>query len=101
MASSIGYEFFMSQIEHISDIKENDKTKLSKVFYQGSLCILRICKNRDLSAVYKSLKEIKHRAISVIYDYTFANGNTYVIEEYIDGNTIEAVSYTHLRAHET
>ena len=86
-------EFFMSQIKIIRDIKETEKTKISLVYYEGtqSTCILRVCKNRDLSEVCKKLMEIKHPNIVVTYDYIYAEGNTYIIEEYISGRSLEEI----------
>ena len=81
----------MSQIKIIRDIKETEKIKISLVFYQGaqSTCILRVCKNRDLSEVCKSLMEVKNPNIVVTYDYIYIEGDTYIIEEYISGRSIE------------
>ena len=69
--SNLKYEFFMSQIKHISDIKENEKIKISLVFHEGiqSPCILKMCKNRDLSGLYQALIGIKNPNIAVIYDF--------------------------------
>ena len=91
--SSIRYEFIMSQIKHIRDIKENEKTKISLVFYEGCQgpCIFKVCKERDLSEVYYALLEVKHPNLAVIYDCVFENGNTYVLEEYIHGKTLAEV----------
>lgn len=91
--SGIEFEFFMFRVKHIRDLKDDDKTKISMVYYDGSQssCILRICKGRDLSGVYTKLKEIRHPNISVIYDCIYENGNTYVIEEYIPGESVESV----------
>lgn len=89
--SSIRYEFIMSQIKHIRDIKENKKTKISLVFYEGDQtpCVFKICKGRDLSAVYQALMEVRHPNLAIVYDCVYENGNTYVIEEYISGKTLE------------
>ena len=88
--SNIRYEFFMSQIKHIHDINENDKTKISLVFYEGTqaACIFKICKNRDLTDVYGHLMKMRHPNLAVVYDCVYENGNTYVIEEYILGKTL-------------
>ena len=88
--SSIRYEFFMSQIKHMRDMKENEKIKISFVFYEGCQgpCIFKICKNRDLSEVYQALMEIRHPHLAVVYDCIYENGNTYVLEEYIPGKTL-------------
>ena len=88
--SDIRYEFIMSQIKHIRDIKENEKTKISLVFYEGCQgpCILKICKNRDLSEVYQALMGVQHPNVAQVYDCICENGNTYIIEEYIPGKTL-------------
>ena len=56
--TSVRYEFIMSQVKTIRDIKETEKVKISLIFYEGaqSTCILKICKNRDLSEVQKTLE---------------------------------------------
>jgi serine/threonine protein kinase len=88
--SDIRYEFIMSQIKHIRDIKENEKTKISLVYYEGcqETCILKICKNRDLSEVYQALMEIRHPNVAQVYDCIYENSDTYVIEEFISGKTL-------------
>ena len=72
------------------DMKENEKIKISFVFYEGCQgpCIFKICKNRDLSEVYQALMEIRHPHLAVVYDCIYENGNTYVLEEYIPGKTL-------------
>ena len=91
--SDIRYEFIMSQIKHIRDIKENEKTKISLVFYEGCQgpCILKICKSRDLSEVYQALMEVQHPNVAQVYDCICENGNTYIIEEYIPGKTLAEI----------
>lgn len=91
----IEYEFFMSQIKHICDIEENSKTKISLVFYEGiqGPCVLKICMNRDLSKVYQVLTQIRHPNVAIVYDYLYADGNTYVIEEFVAGKTLQELLY--------
>lgn len=91
--SDIRYEFLMSQLKVIRDMKENDKIKISLVLYAGSQvpCVLKVCKNRDLSAVCQTLMKVKHPNIVVIYDYAYANGDTYIVEEYMNGQTLESI----------
>lgn len=88
--SNIRYEFIMSQITPIRDMKENEKIKISFVFYQGCQgpCVFKVCKNRDLSQIYEALMEVRHPNLAVIYDCVYENGNTYVLEEYIPGKTL-------------
>ncbi len=91
--SELKKEFFMSQIKIISDIKETEKIKLSLVYYEvtKSTCVLRVCKNRDLSEVCKLLMEVRHPNIVVTYDYVYIDGDTYIIEEYISGRSLEEI----------
>ncbi len=88
--ANIKYEFLMSQIRHIRDITETEKTKISLVFYEQlqAPCILKICKNRDLSGVYQILTEQKHPNIAVVYDYVYQEPDTYVLEEFLTGKTL-------------
>lgn len=83
----------MSQISHIRDIKEDEKTKISVVFYEGTQapCVLKICKQRDMSEVYQKLKDIRHPNMVTVYDVIYANSNTYIIEEFISGKTLDEV----------
>ena len=93
MENNIKYEFLKSQLLHVQDIKDSEKTKLSLVYYKlsESTCILRECKNRDLSSVYEVLKKTRHPNMAVVYDYVYADGNTYIIEEKINGQSIEKI----------
>ena len=93
MGYSIKYQFMMSQLTHMEDIKETEKTKISVVYHQGRrvACILRICKNRDLSAVCMALCKIRNPNAVVVYDYVYENGDTYILEEIVDGQSLEEV----------
>lgn len=83
----------MSQITPIRDMKENEKIKISFVFYEGCQgpCIFKVCKNRDLLETYQALMEVRHPNLAVIYDCVYENGNTYVLEEYIPGKTLAEI----------
>ncbi len=83
----------MSQLKHIEDVKETDKTKISIVFYElkKASCILRICKKRDLTAVCMALQKIRNPNTVVVYDYVYANGDTYILEENVCGKTVEEI----------
>lgn len=91
--SNLRYEFLMSQISPIRDIQDNEKTQLHMVQYAGcqGVALLRVCKGRDVSELYKNLMQIRHPNLTVIYDCVYANGNTYVVEEYISGRTLEEI----------
>ena len=93
MDENLMFDFFMSQIDVLNDIRDNEKTKLSIVLYKPiqSTCILRICKNRDLSSVCETLKTVKNSNVAYVYDYVYANGNTYIVEEKLSGETLESI----------
>lgn len=87
----IKLDFFMSRIRFIKNLKDNEKTAISVVFYEatGTTCILRICKKRNLSDVCEVLQKIKHPNIAVVYQYVYAEGSTYILEEMLSGKTVE------------
>lgn len=93
MEHSMKYKFFMSQLTHIRDLKETDKIKISIVSREGfdAPCILRICKGRDLSTVYEALRKIRNPNTAVVYDFVYENGDTYILEELVDGSTISEI----------
>lgn len=92
LENNISLDFFMSQIKVVKEVKDNDKTSISIVLYEPtqSTCILRVCKGRDLSAVCEPLRAVRNPNIACVYDYVYANGNTYIIEEKLSGETVEA-----------
>ena len=91
MDHSVKYNFFMSQLTVIEDIKETEKTKISVVYHAGikASCILRVCKNRDLSQVCTALRKIRNSNTVVVHDFVYENGDTYILEENVDGSTVE------------
>lgn len=90
---NIAFDFFMSPLTHLEDIRENEKTKLSIVYHRvrQTTCVLRICKNRDLSGVCEALCKIRNSGAVVVYDYVYENGDTYILEEKLDGRTIAEI----------
>lgn len=91
MDNSMKYQFLMSQLKPLQEIKDTEKTKLSIVFYEQiqSACVLRVCKNRDLSSVCESLRKLRNPNAAVVYDYVYLDGNTYILEENLTGKTIQ------------
>ncbi len=94
--NNLALDMMMSQVTHQSYIKGNDSNKdtiLSKVFYDRieTTCILRVCKGRDLSAICEVLKNIRNPYLTMVYDYVYANGDTYILEEYLEGTCIEDI----------
>lgn len=90
------YEFLRSRIQPIKVLKENPKTKISLVYYEGNegTAILRICKGRDLSDLCAALMKIRNINIAVLYDYAYFDGDTYILEEYISGDTLDELVQT-------
>ena len=83
-------QFFFSQFKCIRTITVSEKRKIEQIFYEPRQmpCVLKTYYSRDLSEVYQKLKAIRHENLAVIYDILFCDGNTYVIEENIDGETL-------------
>lgn len=90
MEHGVKYRFFMSQLTVIKDLKETEKTKISIVCREGfdAPCILRVCKNKDLSGVYEVLRKHPNPSTAVVYDFVYENGDTYILEELVDGSTV-------------
>ena len=91
MEHSVKYNFFMSQLKFIENLKETDKVKIDVVYHTGlkTSCILRVCKNRDLSQVCTVLQKIRNSNTVVVHDFVYENQNTYMLEENVDGSTVE------------
>ena len=90
---SAKYRLFYSLLKHIEDIKETEKTKISMVYHTGNNthCILRICKGRDLSKLCEVLCETRNPNIAVVYDYVYEDGDTYILEEHINGKSVKDI----------
>lgn len=93
MSEDLKFQFFMSRLTHVRDVKDTEKTHISIVLYEANqaYCILRECKGRDLSGVCEALCKVRHPNTVVVYDYVYANGNTYILEENITGTSLEEV----------
>lgn len=84
-------EFLTSQIRVINVLKDTERTKISIIYHntRQMTCVLRECKGRDMTDIYRTLKSIRCRALAVVYDCFYENGNTYILEEYLCGSTLE------------
>lgn len=91
LENNISLDFFMSQIKVIKEVKDSDKTRINIVLYEPtqSTCVLRVCKGRDLTSVCEALRTVKNPNVAYVYDYVYANGDTYIIEEKLSGETVE------------
>ena len=85
MNHSMKYDLIMSQLTHIEDVKETEKTKISIVFHQNRqvLCRLRICKNRDLSSLCAVLQNLRNPNLLLVHDYVYENGKWDDVRSYV------------------
>lgn len=90
-------DFFFSRFQTVRTIMLSGKSKVEQIFYtpRQTVCILKTYFNRDLSELYQKLKSIRHENLAAIYDVLFYDGNTYVIEENIDGETLAEHLHIH------
>ncbi|MDO4340225.1 MAG: serine/threonine-protein kinase [Eubacteriales bacterium] len=90
VSGNLEYQFFFSRFRNIRTLAISHETKVEQIFYQPrqAVCILKTYYNRDVSFVYQRLKSIRHENLTAVYDVLAYNGNTYVIEEFIDGETL-------------
>ena len=91
MNADMGFEFFCAQYDELALIKKSYKIEIYNVFDKETetVRILKICKGRDLSSVCKSLVDIRHPNVAVVYDFVYHNGDTYILEEKLQGETLE------------
>lgn len=87
---SIEKQFFFSQYHVLDLIRDTSKSKIERVFYnpRQSVCILKTYYDRDLEEIYLKLKGIHHPNLTTVYDVLYCDGNTYIVEENIDGETL-------------
>ncbi len=87
----LGFELFYAQFKKLDLIKSSDKIEIYNVFDEETktVRILKICKGKDLSSVCKSLTDIRHPNVAVVYDYVYYNGNTHILEEKLQGETLD------------
>ncbi|MBQ8605708.1 MAG: protein kinase [Clostridia bacterium] len=83
-------EFLTSQIRVIRVLKDTERTKISIIYHDTMqmTCVLRECRGRDMTGIYRALKNVRSRALSVVYECFYENGTTYILEEYLNGSTI-------------
>ena len=87
---SLEKQFFFSRYQSLDVIEESEKSKVERVFYtpRQTACVVKTYYNRNLEELYRRLKEIHHKNLEAVYDAFFCDGNTYVVEELIDGETL-------------
>lgn len=84
------YEKFFSSYKELEIVKKTDRVKIELVYHEErqSVCILKIYYSRDLTDIYRRLMQLPHKNLAVVYDTIFYEGNTWVLEEMIDGETL-------------
>lgn len=82
--SLLGYEI-------VSLLRDNERSYVSlvKKSETDELYIKKIVKNRDVSKVYKIIQELDHMFIPHIEAVEYLEPHTYIIEEYILGESLE------------
>lgn len=89
-ASREDFQNFMEPFEGFKkDIISKENVKISQVSYENVDCFLKQYKGKDVSEVYEYLKSIRHKNIAEVYDAIFYQGDTYIIEEKIPGESLE------------
>lgn len=75
----------------IDVLLDKEKTKIYRVkdTESNDLCVMKIRKGRDLTVIYRQLKEIHHPNLPEIYEVFYDDGNTVIIEEYIAGEGLD------------
>lgn len=90
-SSELGFQFFVSQFQIERSIKNDEgKSKVDLVLYYPieRNCVLKQYYQKDLISIYKQLEQIHHPNLPVIYKAVYYKGDTYVLEEYIDGKSL-------------
>lgn len=84
------FERFYIKLTKRNLIKKSEKIDIYTVLDEeaDTIRILKICKGRDLSTVCKTLKEVKDSNVAIVYDYVYYNGDTYILEEKLQGETL-------------
>ena len=91
------YVIFMNDLTPVTDgagkeVHLCDETEFTKITLVDSKrykcrCALRVCKGENAGAVYQKISGITNKNIVKVYDVVFYNGNTYVLEEYLEGGS--------------
>ena len=84
----ISDEYRLSQYQDHGYLEEDKDIRLKRRKTDGKICVEKHVP-AELSSVYRFLKENINPYIPEIYECIEAEDGLYVIEEYIEGNTIE------------
>lgn len=77
----------------IEEISKNDRVRISLIKYKGTLCVLKQYFGRNLESIYSDIIELqkikKCEYIAYIYGCIYFENDTYIIEEWMSGETLE------------
>lgn len=83
-------DMFMSN--EIKVIQNNEKMRMSIVEFEGNYCVLKKYIGRNLKNVYQNIIELQKKKtceyITYIYAVEYYENDTYIIEEYLAGETL-------------
>lgn len=88
--NEIVQKYIKSTYSLIDILKDSDKSKIELVYDRiaKQVCVIKYLKDTDKD-IYKNLRKIKHRILPQIYRLFEDGENLIVIEEYINGQTLE------------
>ena len=85
----------------IEEISKNDRARISLIKYKGMLCVLKQYFGRNLESIYSDIIELQKKKkceyIAYVYSFLYYENDTYVIEEWMSGETLEE-RLTHTRS---
>lgn len=82
---------FLLNYELLSVLRDNERSYVSLVekIETKKKYIKKVVKNRDVSRIYKLIQSINHKCIPNIEVVEYMAPNTYIIEEYVIGESLE------------
>lgn len=88
--SDLQFEFFLSKFHIIREIKNSERNNVKLVFYEPYqvTAVLKQYYGRDLCGIYNTLKQLPHKNLVVVYETLYYKGDTYILEEYLEGETL-------------
>lgn len=86
------YEWINACIKETKLVKEGDKVRISFVEFEDKPCAFKIYFGRDLTKLYKQIEKCpSFKNLARIYEYVYYDGNTYVLEERLAGETLAEI----------
>lgn len=81
----------LQDLEIITTISESKKTKVSLVSIRETqeLAVLKKYPNRQALGCYEQIRDLKSECFPMIYEVWEQDGETYLLEEYVPGETLQ------------